>query len=1107
MSNRLIVTSRGLQKTVAALTSIATLLTLSGFAAVAPAMAATPSDYGLHEGDTISATGSNDPDVYIVNQPGYKRLFLNPVIFSFYGHLGGFANVKHVTSVTRDAFPTSGLFRNCETNAQQVWAVEVTAEDNGVLHKVVMSGDAAVAQDPNFFAKVFCINNNEANWYAKSPVDYTSLSQVPVYSRTPGATPTPVSGLSASLASDNPAAGTILETQSLADLAHFQINGSGAVTSLELKRVGVSGDTTVSDVYLFVNGARVSDAGNVSSGMVTFSNGSGLFTAPATVSVRATVADNTSGQTLGFQLTKVNSTSVDVSGNLFTIASNPATLATLSVGAATGPGNFDPQVDVNVWQSNFTVGNENVWLKRLTIREIGSVDNKDVRNIRLFVDGVQVGSDADLDADGYATILTNTKMLTGNRVVKVVADVVGGSSRTMQFSVRGYYDIDAVSEGYGIGIKASNTFPVTVTASTIGSASVTVIKASDSPSGDVVDDANDVVLGRFTLTAYGEAIKVETLSFRASTSAATTDSLRNGRVMINGVQYGSTTTLATTGDLGDASTSFTVNYTLQPGTAVTVEVRADLHEASGDTDSVSADEVISVLMEGGDNDNAQGVSSATVLDVPSTTVESNNQTVKSGSMALAKYTAYANQNVVVPASNLKLGAYVLTGGSAEDININTVNVGFNAGDQFTASTLSNVVVKVTNSSGGTVLMSSPKSTVSSSASSSYSVNFTLPKNTSYNVEVWGSVSSFTVAGGNDTMQTDLSLSGTSASSAATVTSSVVTGQTLTGASGSITSAVSGATPVAQIVAGGTTQNSAAFDFTATSDAFTIYELVFDMDNGSTAASTVASVGVYDGATLVASAPLSGASVSFTGLNIVVPNNDTKTLTAKVTYGSVGVGAATSSANALLNLESFKARDSVGNITTSTTERQGNAVYVHKSYPSITAAALPSTVLVPGEVTMSKFNLTANANTVGIIQVLWNISKTTDTVLASAAASAKLFVDDTDVTSLGSFTSSAVGNGQTAGSITFIFTNEYQIPSGTTKVFALKDTVSSIGTTGSLVTQLLVGNSTQAAGNASSSFSTGKLVWTDRSASSHTESTGDWFNDYLVKQSTSQALSK
>ncbi|MDP3696699.1 MAG: hypothetical protein Q8R55_01550, partial [Candidatus Taylorbacteria bacterium] len=136
----------------------------------------------LNEGDVISATGSDDPDVYIANEHGYKRLFLNPVIFGFYGHLGGFTNVKNTVSSTRDTLVTSGLFRNCETDDQRVYGIETTGEDTGILHWVNVSGDQAVADDPDFFKKVFCINSNEFDWYAKD-YDYTSVNQVPAYSR------------------------------------------------------------------------------------------------------------------------------------------------------------------------------------------------------------------------------------------------------------------------------------------------------------------------------------------------------------------------------------------------------------------------------------------------------------------------------------------------------------------------------------------------------------------------------------------------------------------------------------------------------------------------------------------------------------------------------------------------------------------------------------------------------------------------------------------------------------------------------------------------------------------------------------------------------------
>ena len=107
---------------------------------------------------------------------------MNPIIFNFYGHLGGFAKVKNITTVTRGTLVTSGLFRNCETNDSRVYGIETTGEDTGILHWVNTSGAQAVADDPNFFKKVFCINTKEFSWYSKGS-DYTSVNQVPVYSR------------------------------------------------------------------------------------------------------------------------------------------------------------------------------------------------------------------------------------------------------------------------------------------------------------------------------------------------------------------------------------------------------------------------------------------------------------------------------------------------------------------------------------------------------------------------------------------------------------------------------------------------------------------------------------------------------------------------------------------------------------------------------------------------------------------------------------------------------------------------------------------------------------------------------------------------------------
>ena len=156
------------------------------------AHAVKPQDYNLKEGDLISAVFSDDPDVYIINDYGYKRLFLNPEIFKFYSHLGGFASVKIVTPEIRDAFVTSGLFRDCENNDQKVYGIQTTGEDVATLNWVNTPGAQAVTDDPDFFKKVFCINNKEFSWYPRGS-EFRSVREVPNYSRRRGTpTPTPV---------------------------------------------------------------------------------------------------------------------------------------------------------------------------------------------------------------------------------------------------------------------------------------------------------------------------------------------------------------------------------------------------------------------------------------------------------------------------------------------------------------------------------------------------------------------------------------------------------------------------------------------------------------------------------------------------------------------------------------------------------------------------------------------------------------------------------------------------------------------------------------------------------------------------------------------------
>ncbi len=506
----------GLAKAFTTLTAMTTVLSLSGVAYLAPvAMAVAPADYGLKEGDVVSAAGSDDPDVYIVNEMGYKRLFLNPVIFGFYGHLGGFAAVKNVSAATRDAFGTSGLFRNCETNDEKVYGVETTGEDTGMLHWVNTSGSQAVADDANFFKKVFCVNSNEFNWYSKG-TDYTSVSQVPAYARG-GSVPAPVAGaVSVSVAPGNPAAVTITTNAQGVEMLRVRLSGTGTVNEMTLKRLGAGAVGDIANVYIYDGATRLTSGKSLSAatGEVTFSGLKIDVSGSKDLSVVAEFT-GTAGNVNYFALNSVKLASGTVSGlpvtgnNITTAGAASGRLDVAKVGSIANPnvGTLGAQLS----EFKFTTVTEGANVKRVTMIQGGTVKPADIKNVKL-----KTGTNewpGSVTSNSYLVFDLGAGFLIPKgeeAVFKVYGDLSGKKDEDVNLYFENVSDILAIGDQYGFGVatpsgtanQGINALDTTSEAHDVTLQGGVLTIAFNGPSAaNIGTNTSDTVLLRYSMTA------------------------------------------------------------------------------------------------------------------------------------------------------------------------------------------------------------------------------------------------------------------------------------------------------------------------------------------------------------------------------------------------------------------------------------------------------------------------------------------------------------------------------------------------------------------------------------------------------------------------------
>lgn len=674
-----------------------TTVSLSGFALMF-AVTASAQVMTLSDGDVVKT--ADNPDVYIVTMSphggyqGWKRLLLNPEVFNLYGHLS-WSKIKTVNQATMDVYHTSPLIQG--ENDPMVYELRPNG-DVGTRHHVV--DEAAFLAKGYMWGQIARVNNKERDIYSVGST-VTATSPTPTPSPTPAATG---SGLTVALASNTTAAGSIVADSTSADGAQALANmtalnfsagsdGDVSVTTLKVKRMGISADADIANAYLYDGEMRLAEMTNISDTLVTFTSASGLFTVSKgttkTIWVKIDVTNGTgSGKTIAIG---VNAAADVVAGAATVSGSFPimgasmttaqvsdlgkATIANVTPSAAT---TVDPgSVGFEMWRFSVTATDQKIKVSRVKVTNVGSVATTDITNIKLMDAGTQLGATAaTISADGTVTfdMSANPLKLTAGQVknLSLTGDIVGGTNRTYRWSIQRSADFVAMDENYGVFVKTNQTDSFSIIqaggATTVNTGTLTISVDPASPTGNIAADYIDQEFARFKVKASGEAIKITSLSATTTGSGAGVG-INNAKLYLDGTQVGTTADLSAT---ADTSFTFGNSFIIPSGGTRTLVIKGEVKKAAGT--SYSAGNTISTNLVAGSS-NAQGQTSLT--SISTSAANGNTLTVQAGTVTTAANSGLSAATASLPtgvkgAGALKIASFTITAGSGEGASVSQI---------------------------------------------------------------------------------------------------------------------------------------------------------------------------------------------------------------------------------------------------------------------------------------------------------------------------------------------------------------------------------------------------------------------------------------------------
>lgn len=795
--------------------------------------------------------------------------------------------------------------------------------------------------------------------------------------------------LTISLASDTPAATTMVENAMWVKYTKFNLTASGGdviVDSLQIQRRGLAQDSNFSNVYLID-----ADTNEIHGNEKTLSsNHTAYVTEDLTVSngttksmyIAATMGGTMlAGEMASLAISEVNvkgdasvSGTLPINGNEMTMngtiaigtvtISNPslATTATKEVGTT----------DLTMASIKLAVNStEDVQIEKIIFYQSGTAADDDIANLDLVMEGVTLATVSEPD-DKYVSFDLSASPLTikkGNeKNFELKGDIVDGSSRTINFDIYNKADILAKGKTYGFyrvlsGYGTSAPYYNMTETITISTGSLTVSKAVVSAS-NIAESTNQQEIGAFYFHAEGEPVIITQVVMEVNTST-TAGELSNLTIydedgaIVAGPQ-----------DKVDANAADTVTFTdtfTVPTGIHTYRVKADLDSGFEADDWVKLD-----FANGPDADvTAKGdVTGNAITPGPDSEVTGDTVTVKIGDLNVTTSSSPAAQTVAAGTSDFMFAKFVLDATqSGEDVKVTQLLVKHTT----SAAGIHNNITGITLYDGATAL-NTPKSGESGTTASTATSTITLTnpliitKGTAKTITLKGNISGS--ASADDTHEFGLvgtscaTVYGNTSGNSITedITNATGDGQMMTiVAAGTVQMSNAGGNPTEGLIIADSTNEIGLFNFRALYEDIDIQKVGLTITAGKYI--DIDWLQLYDGPTKLGEIQVTGNNATITPSSLILTQNITKALTLKAVTQAVGPNeSGTSGQNFTVKISGMDIKGvSTGStagtksgLDTTTT----NSQHIFKTKPTVTKVNLSG--MANGTQDLYKFTLAADS---------------------------------------------------------------------------------------------------------------------------------------------------